>query len=104
MKTDSVYIARILDCIRKAELYVHGYSKEEFIKDSKTQSAVILQLLLIGEVSKQISVETKAKVDLPWRQITGFRDKAIHEYFDIEIDVVWSTIFEDLPLIKEKLS
>ena len=93
----------MLDSIRKIELYVKEFDKNKFLTDSKTQSAVILQLTLIGEISKKISERTKLKIDLPWKKIAGFRDRAIHNYFDINLDVVWNTIIMDIPILKSKL-
>src|SRR3989344_6267860 len=103
MKNDKVYIDQILDSIRKIELFVNGVDKENFLENSLVQSAVIMQLTLIGEVSKKISDDLKKKVALPWKEIAGFRDKAIHNYFDINLDVVWDTISIDLPSLKEGL-
>lgn len=103
MKDDKLYIDQILDSIRKIELYVKDFDKEKFMADSKTQSAVILQLTLIGEISKKISEETKNKTNLPWKDIAGFRDKAVHNYFDINLDVIWDTTFTDLPPLKTEL-
>ncbi len=100
MKNDSVYIDQIKDSIRKIELFCSGYTKESFMADSKTQSAVILQLTLIGELSKKISAETKATIDLPWKDVAGFRDKAIHNYFDIDLEIVWNTVVDDVPVLK----
>lgn len=103
IKNDKVYTDQILDSIRKIELFVNGIDKENFIENSLVQSAVIMQLTLIGEVSKKVSEDTKKKVSLPWKEIAGFRDKAIHNYFDINLDVVWDTIIIDLPPLKEEL-
>mgnify|MGYP001574169543 FL=1 len=103
MKSDKLYIDQMLDSIRKIELYVKEFDKNKFLTDSKTQSAVILQLTLIGEISKKISERTKLKIDLPWKKIAGFRDRAIHNYFDINLDVVWNTIIMDIPILKSKL-
>src|SRR3989344_2584260 len=103
MKNDTVYLNQIKDSIEKIELFSKGYTKEAFMKDAKTQSAIIMQLTLIGEVSKRISNETKAKIDLPWKNIAGFRDKAIHNYFDIDLDIVWSTLGDDIPILKSEL-
>ncbi len=104
MKDDSVYIGQILDSIEKIESFVLGIQKEGFLKDVKTQSAVIMQLILIGEVSKKISETTKEIVDLPWKDIAGFRDRAIHNYFDMDLEVIWNTIISDMPLLKKLLS
>lgn len=103
MKNDKVYTDQILDSIRKIESFVHGIDKENFLVNSLVQSAVIMQLTLIGEVSKKISDDLKEKTSLPWKEISGFRDKAIHNYFDINLDVVWDTIIIDLPPLKDGL-
>mgnify|MGYP001611205269 CR=1 FL=1 len=103
MKSDRVYLDQILEAVSKIENFVDGSKKEQFLADNKTQSAVILQLTLIGEVTKKISAETKQLIDLPWKEIAGFRDKAIHDYFEIDLDVVWNTLTDDLPVLKEKL-
>ncbi len=103
MKNDKVYVDQILDSIKKIELFVNGVDREKFVTNSLVQSGVIMQLTLIGEVSKKISNDLIGKMDLPWKGISGFRDKAIHDYFDINLDVVWNTIIIDLPPLKEKL-
>ena len=103
MKDDKVYINQIVEAISKIELFVGDLDKTHFLKDLKTQSAVIMQLTLIGEISKKVSVQTKALIDLPWKDIAGFRDRAIHEYFEIDLGVVWNTIQEDLQILKQKI-
>ncbi|MEK7587191.1 MAG: DUF86 domain-containing protein [Patescibacteria group bacterium] len=103
MKDDKVYIDQILDSVNKIEKFVDSFDKEKFLTDQKTQSAVIMQLALIGEISKKISVDTKSKIDLPWKDIAGFRDRAIHDYFEIDLEVVWNTIIEDIPILKKAL-
>lgn len=78
-------------------------NRATFGADEKTQSAVIMQLMLIGEISKKISPQTKTSIDLPWKDIAGFRDKAVHDYFEVDLDVVWNTIISDVPILKSKL-
>src|SRR3989344_1491998 len=103
MKSDNLYIDQIRDAIRKLESYTKGFVMEQFMKDEKTQSAVVLQMLLIGEVSKKISEETKAKFDVPWKKIMGFRDNAVHNYYEINLRIVWETLSADIPTLKEKI-
>ena len=93
----------MLDAVAKIRSFVGVMSKEEFFQDQKTQSAVIMQLALIGEIAKKISEETKKNIDLPWRDIVGFRDRAIHDYYQVDLEIVWSTIISDLALLEEKL-
>ena len=103
MKDDKVYVRQMLDAVRKIELFTADISCVGFSTDEKTQSAVIMQLMLIGEISKKISTKTKGLIDLPWKDIAGFRDKAVHDYFEIDLGVVWNTIIDDVPILKSKL-
>jgi len=104
MKDDRVYINQILESIAKIESFVSGLNQDEFKQDQKTQSAVILQLILIGETAKKISDTAKQVIDLPWKDIAGFRDEAIHNYFEVDLDIVWNTVKEDIPVLKKKLA
>ncbi len=103
MKNDTLYLERIADSIRKIESFTKGFAADDFGNDEKTQSAVMLQLMLIGEMTKRVSAETKTSIDLPWKEITGFRDRAIHDYYDIDLDIVWQTVVSDIPTLKKAL-
>lgn len=103
MKTDEVYLAQMRDAVRKTEEFVSGLDKAGFEADLKTQSAVIMQLTLIGELAKKVSDDTKRAIELPWKEIAGFRDHAIHDYFNLDLEVVWQTVIEDIPIVKEAL-
>jgi hypothetical protein len=101
MKDDRVYLAQILDATEKIREFVAGMDNAAFLQDRKTQSAVILQLALIGEFAKRVSVPVRASIDIPWKEIAGFRDRAIHDYFQIDLQIAWDTIVVDLePLTK----
>ena len=104
MKDVKVYFNQILDSAEKIESYVAGMSNEQFLKDQKTQSAVIIQLMLVGEVSKKIDSQIRNTIDLPWKDIIGFRDKAIHHYFNMDLDLIWNTIKNDVPDLKSKVT
>jgi uncharacterized protein with HEPN domain len=100
MKSDRVYCEQIVDAVGKVRQFVRGFDKGAFLKDQKTQSAVIMQLALIGELAKRVSADTKAAVSVPWKEIAGFRDRAIHDYFQIDLNIAWDTITLDLdPLV-----
>ncbi len=103
MKTDTLYVDQICAAVDKVHTYVEGSTYEEFCADDKTQSAVIMQLIIIGELVKKISPVTKQDIDLPWKDIAGFRDVAVHEYFHLDLEIVWTTLVERLPEIKNKL-
>jgi uncharacterized protein with HEPN domain len=103
MKNDNVYIGIILDSIRKIEDFTNGVDKEKFLNDEMMRSAVIMQLVVIGEESNRIGQETKSKIDLRWREILDFRNMAVHEYMKLNLDIVWDTIQQDIPELKTKL-
>jgi uncharacterized protein with HEPN domain len=103
MKKDSVYLKQILESVQKIRDFTVGMDREQFYQDQKTQSAVIMQLTLIGELAKKVSEATKPHIDLPWKEIAGFRDRAIHDYFKIDLQVVWDTVLEDLTPLEEGL-
>lgn len=103
MNRDTAYLAHIHDAIAKIEAFVSELDVDAFKADGKTQSAVILQFMLIGELAKKVSAETRATVELPWKEIAGFRDRAIHDYYEVDLDIVWQTIIEDIPFLKKRL-
>src|SRR3989344_250465 len=103
MKSDKLYVDQILDSIQKIESYTKDVSKEVFLESSLIQSGIIMQLILIGEISKKISEEMKSKTDLPWKKIAGFRDRAVHDYYDLDLEYVWLTLQEDLSILKNIL-
>jgi uncharacterized protein with HEPN domain len=103
MKSDRVYCEQILDAVGKIRQFVEGIDKAAFLKDQKTQSAVIMQLALIGELAKRVSADTKSVADIPWKEIAGFRDRAIHDYYQIDLNIAWDTITLDLGPLADAL-
>lgn len=103
MKDDSLYIEQILDATRKISAFTNGVDFPAFEKNQEKSSAVILQLAIIGELSKRLSEEFKSRTALPWKEISGFRNRAIHEYLSLDIDEVWKTIKNDIPELQTKL-
>jgi len=87
MKSDRVYLEQILDAVESIRQFVAGIGQPGFLKDQKTQSAVIMQLALIGELAKRISAPAKSAIDIPWKEIAGFRDRAIHDYYRIDLQI-----------------
>lgn len=102
MKDNNVYLKNILDKAREAIAYCNRMDEKDFLADEKTQSAVILKLIVIGEEAKKLPEDIKSNINLPWRPIIGFRNMAVHEYFDIDLSQIWVTAQTDLPeLVKE---
>lgn len=95
------YLEDILRAIEKSAKFVEGMSFEEFIMDEKTVFAVIRALEIIGEAAKNIPYEFREKYpDIPWKDIAGIRDKLIHGYFGVKLDIVWRAVKEELPPLK----
>ncbi len=90
--------------IRRIETYIVKMDFKKFLEDIKTQDAVIRNLEIIGEAAKNISNDLKISYkDIEWKKIAGMRDKMIHFYFGVNWDIVWRTIKNKLPDLKEKI-
>lgn len=88
--------------------FVEGLSKADFLADKRTQQAVIMSLIIIGEAATKVMdryAEFSAQhSEVPWRSMRGMRNHIAHGYFDINLDVVWETVRSALPELLERLS
>jgi len=105
IKNDRVYLEHILEAIGKIENFTIEISRFDFDRNVMIQDAVIRNIEIIGEATKKITKQfTQSHSEIPWQDMAGMRDKLIHDYLDVDIDVVWKTIEVDLPLLKELIS
>jgi uncharacterized protein with HEPN domain len=103
MKDDRIYLLHIRDAIDQIFEYTTA-GKDRFWVDRKTQDAVVRNLEIIGEATKHVSQPLKdSRPDIPWKPITGMRDKLIHDYFGINLQLVWDVVERDLPTLKLKV-
>ncbi len=103
-RADRVYLGDILEAARRIATYVSGLTYETFRADTKTQDAVIRNLEIIGEASKKIGGEFRAThPDIPWRSMAGVRDRLIHDYFGVNLEIVWQVAAVDLPDIASRI-
>jgi len=104
MKRDKAYLKHIFDATSNIEKFIEGITKEEFFENVEKQYAVLRGLEIIGEATKNLSRELKGKHrEVPWKEIAGMKDKLIHEYFGVDLELVWVTIKNKLPEFKNQI-
>jgi len=104
MKEDKVYLLHIRDAIDRILTYT-AERRNAFLSNTMIQDAVVRNFEIIGEAAKRLSSELRsAHADLTWKQISGMRDKLIHEYFGVNLSLVWNTIEMHMPDLKKRVS
>ena len=95
----------IWEAIEKIQRYVAGLDHDTFIKDDKTIDSVVRNLEIIGEAANRLPEDFRAQhPEIEWRKIIGLRNRIVHDYFNIDVEIVWEIIQKDLPNLKAKLS
>ncbi|MEM3479047.1 MAG: DUF86 domain-containing protein [Candidatus Bathyarchaeia archaeon] len=95
------YLQDILDSIKDIEEFTRNMDFEDFARDKKTINAVIRSIEVIGEAAKHIPKSVRDKYpSIPWKKMAGMRDKLIHEYFGVDVKILWKTIKKDIPPLK----
>ena len=98
------YLEDILDGMDKAEFLLVGVSYSQFERDFRTNFAVVRALEIIGEATKRLPEELRQRYpDIPWRAIAGMRDRIIHGYDNVDLQIVWDVVKRDIPEIKPKV-
>lgn len=102
------YLAHMQQAAREALDFTSGLAKDDFMKDRRTQQAVVMNLVVLGEAASKIMDGYRefidAHPDLPWHAMRGMRNRIAHGYFDINLDVVWDTVQSALPELIKQLS
>ncbi len=101
------YLDHMQQAAMDACSFVEGLTKDDFLVDKRTQQAVIMSLIILGEASTKVMDSyaefTQAHPELPWRSMRGMRNRIAHGYFDINLQVVWDTVQTALPELLERL-
>ena len=94
----------ILEAIDKIERYTRGIDFDGLLQDEKTVDAVIRNIEVIGEAASHLPIEIQEQYkDVPWSMMKGIRNVLAHEYFGIDLKIVWKTVKEDLPVLRKLL-
>lgn len=101
---DRIIIQKIINYIDDIEKYVDNMNAKDFLDDKKTITACAFTVSQIGEIVKEIEEETMKEYPIiPWNSIRGMRNRIVHDYENIDLSVLWGTIKESLPELKDKL-
>ena len=97
-ETDRVRLRHMLDAARAAVVFVQGRQRESLETDLMFAFALVRAIEIVGEAATQISKEEQQNYpQIPWKNIMGMRNKIVHDYFDIDYDVVWDTVQVRIP-------
>jgi len=96
-RRDKDYLSDIFEAIVRIKAYTEDYDHDKLFSDIKTQDAIVRNLEVIGEATKNLSRSLKNKYsEIPWKDLAGLRDKLIHHYFGIDYDIVWNIVEKEL--------
>ncbi len=103
-RTIALYVDDIISSIQKIEKYTRTMTYASFAKDTMVIDAVVRNFEIIGEAARHIPKELQIRSPgIPWKEISGTRNKAAHEYFSVDTEIIWKTIQDDLPKLKKQI-
>ena len=104
-KDDSVYIGHMLDLARKAVEKTEGIDKEDYDANEDIRMVIAHLVQMIGEAANRVTADSKAAhPGIPWKQIIGVRHRIVHDYMDVDYDVLWEIAISDLPPLVKQLA
>jgi len=103
-KADIIRLRHMLDAAKESVSFAQNQNRSSLDSDRKLTLSIVKDIEIIGEAASQITPESKEQLpQIPWPSIIGMRNRLIHAYFDIDLDVVWITVMEDIPPLIEEL-
>ena len=104
-RSDRELLSDILEAIQRISTYIADSDYDTFAHDTRTQDAVIRNIEILGEATKKLSEEFRAAhEDVPWKSMAGTRDRLIHDYFGVNLDIVWQIAKLELPKVLDHIS
>ncbi|MHB8160813.1 MAG: HepT-like ribonuclease domain-containing protein [Thermoleophilia bacterium] len=101
---DIVRFSHMLDSAREAVSFISGKARGDLDSDRKLTLSLVKSIEIIGEAASKVSEEARLdSSSIPWQDITAMRNRLIHAYFDINLDIVWDTVAEELPMLIKTL-
>jgi len=105
MRSDQLYLVDIVEAADAIAAFIHGVDAEHFLRDDLVRSAVLHKLTVIGEAAARVSTPLRACFsEVPWRDIVGFRNIAVHAYFSVDWRIVWQAASWDTPQLREQVA
>ena len=103
-RDDEILVRHIIDSTNKIIEFTSGIDRSRLEEDDMLSLSVVRLLEIIGEAASKVSVEFRSEhMEIPWRKMIGMRNKLIHAYQDVDLDVVWDTVTNDIPPLQEEL-
>lgn len=94
----------IWEALQKIERYLAHHGRDDFLRDEKTVDAVVRNLEIIGEASNRLPHDFKrANADVEWRRIVGLRNRIVHHYFGLDLEIIWAILQRDLPQFRSAI-
>ena len=91
-------LSDINEAIKRIMFYMKDLTFDQFVQDTRNQDAVVRNLEIIGEATKNLSFDFRKKnLEVPWKKLAGVRDRLIHHYFSVNFEVIWTIVTEELP-------
>jgi uncharacterized protein with HEPN domain len=105
MRPEVLYLTDMVKAADAIRRFLSNVSREKFLEDEILQSAILQKLIVIGEASARLSSDFRADhADVPWADVVGFRNIAVHEYFAVSWPIVWVTATQDVPMLRKEVA
>ena len=104
MRQDDLYLLDMLVAARKAARFAADVTYSQFERSDLHQNAIIKVVEIVGEAASRVSEVTKeAHPEVPWQEIVGLRNRIVHAYFEIDLELIWQIVHEDVPVLIDRL-